>query len=716
MGTEQLSPSRKTKRVYILLLCCGGLLINFLGVHLVRALELPLYLDNIGSALAAALGGFIPGIIVGFFTNMINGIGDLDTIYYGSLTVLIAVFSALYARKGFYDRPSRLPAIIATFALIGGGLGSVLTWMLNGFAFGTGVSTPLAQKIFDHGSMEPFLAQFTADMLIDLLDKTITVLIVFTVLKCLSPAVKELFYFNGWQQTPLSDKEKRKVDSSGLAHRFSLRFKIIFLVALATLGTGVAVATISFIHFRNASIAEQTSLAQGMAKVVSDSFDHDRVDEYIEKGEAADGYLRTMDILQNLMESTDNIEFCYVYRILDNGCQVVFDPDTPGWPGKEAGEMEDFDMAFSDYLDDLLKGREIEPVISDEDYGWLLTVYRPVYDSQGVCQCYACVDINMDHITSTGYQFLARVISLFFAFFIMILTIAIWLAEYNVILPINSMAVTASQFVFNNDEGRNKAINSIENLHIHTGDEIENLYDALVKTTGEMIGNIIQIQKQSETIGKLQNGLILVLADMVESRDQNTGEHVRKTAAYTDIIMRELKKEGIYTDQLTDQFMEDVVNMAPLHDVGKIQVSDAILNKPGKLTSEEFEIMKTHTTAGSEIIASAMSMVSGEDSNYLREAQNLAHYHHEKWDGKGYPKGLEGDGIPLSARIMAVADVFDALVSKRSYKDGFPFEKAMDIIREESGTHFDPNVVNAFINASDEVKAVMNSNMEMYKS
>jgi response regulator RpfG family c-di-GMP phosphodiesterase len=198
---------------------------------------------------------------------------------------------------------------------------------------------------------------------------------------------------------------------------------------------------------------------------------------------------------------------------------------------------------------------------------------------------------------------------------------------------------------------------------------------------------------------------------MVESRDQNTGEHVRKTAAYTGVIMRQLKKDHIYEDQLTDEYIQDVMNSAPLHDVGKIQVPDSILNKPGKLTDEEFAIMKTHTSAGADIITSAMDMVSEGGSTYLKEARNLAKYHHEKWNGMGYPEGLKGEAIPLSARIMAVADVFDALVSKRSYKDGFPFEKAMGIIQEGIGNHFDPNVAGAFIEASDEVRTIMESQM-----
>ena len=710
MDTEHLLAMKRMSRKYTLLLCTAGLLINVLGVRLALGLSIPLFLDNIGSALAAALGGYIPGIIVGFFTNFVNGIGDYTTTYYGCLTALIAVFSAYFARKGWYEQPKRIPLIIAAFALIGGGLGSVLTWLLYGFDFGTGISAPLAKWIYDFEVLNKFWSQFAADMLIDVADKTVTVLSVSLVLKILPQSLKQKFYLNGWQQAPLSEKSKEAMEA-WMPRRRNLRIKIIFLVSLSTLVTAVTVTAISYVNYRSASVDQQIQLAEGVTEVVKKNFEADRVDEFILRGEDAPGYTEAKRAMKHLMDSSENIEFCYVYRITEDGCQVVFDPDSDKLPGMPAGSMVPFDEAFEKYLPDLLAGRYIEPVISNESYGWLLTVYTPVYDKNGVCQCYVGVDINMSHIAVNGYRFLAKVISFFLGFFIIILTCTIWLAEFNVILPINSMAMTASQFAFNTEKSREEAVKSIEQLDIRTNDEIENLYTAMVRTTEDMVENVVQIQKQGEVINKLQNGLIMVLADMVESRDQNTGEHVRKTAAYTDIIMRQLKKDGVYTDQLTDEFMYDVTNMAPLHDVGKIQVPDAILNKPGKLTDEEFEKMKTHTTAGSEIIASAMAMVSENDSRYLKEAMNLAHYHHEKWNGKGYPCGLKGEEIPLSARIMAVADVFDALVSKRSYKDGFPFEKAMDIIQKDSGSHFDPKVGAAFLAASEEVREVMESHM-----
>ena len=144
---------------------------------------------------------------------------------------------------------------------------------------------------------------------------------------------------------------------------------------------------------------------------------------------------------------------------------------------------------------------------------------------------------------------------------------------------------------------------------------------------------------------------------------------------------------------------------APLHDIGKINISDTILNKPGKLTPEEYEIMKTHTTAGKHIMEKAINTVKGE--NYLKEARNMAAYHHEWWDGNGYPEGLKGQVIPLSARVMAVADVFDALTSKRIYKEAMPFEEAIDIIKQESGTHFDPKCVEVFAEAEEEIRLVL---------
>lgn len=199
----------------------------------------------------------------------------------------------------------------------------------------------------------------------------------------------------------------------------------------------------------------------------------------------------------------------------------------------------------------------------------------------------------------------------------------------------------------------------------------------------------------------MQSGIITMMAEIVENRDDNTGGHIRRTAGYVESIARELQKQGSYRDILTDGYINDIIVAAPLHDIGKIHISDAVLNKPGKLTQEEFEIMKTHTTAGQKLLEHAKEELG--ESSYLNTAVEMAAYHHEWWNGGGYPYGISGDEIPLCARIMAVADVFDALTSKRCYKDAMPIEKAYEIIREESGTHFDPVVAEAFLAADIQI-------------
>ncbi|GHU44153.1 two-component system response regulator [Clostridia bacterium] len=217
-----------------------------------------------------------------------------------------------------------------------------------------------------------------------------------------------------------------------------------------------------------------------------------------------------------------------------------------------------------------------------------------------------------------------------------------------------------------------------------------------------------ELERQHRQVMKLKNGLVSVLANIIENRDETTGLHIKRTQRYIELLFDEIQKEKLYTEEIAKWDLDVVIPSAQLHDVGKIAISDLILNKPGKLTNEEFNKIKTHSSEGAliidEIIRETMSE-DGDDS-FLSHAKMFAEFHHEKWDGTGYPEGLTGMDIPLQGRIMAVADVYDALVSERPYKKPFTHEAAVKIIKEGSGQHFDPLIVEAFLAIEDKFEAV----------
>lgn len=342
-----------------------------------------------------------------------------------------------------------------------------------------------------------------------------------------------------------------------------------------------------------------------------------------------------------------------------------------------------------------------------EGYGYMFNSYKVIYDSNGDPVGLLCVEIDVTNIQGDLDHYV-RMIAIFVAVFTTVITIIfVGIAEYFISYPIISLTESADDFIMSigDQESLDKSVEKIKSLNIKSKNEIGELYRTVSRLESEMADQYRDIRQYSENVMRMQDGLIILMADMVENRDSDTGDHIQKTAEYVHIILRGLKRNEYYVDQLSPEYVEYVVKSAPLHDVGKIRISDAVLNKPGKLTPEEYEIMKTHATAGKEIIEKAISTVEGE--NYLTEALNMAAYHHERWDGKGYPEGLKGEEIPLSARVMAVADVFDALTSTRVYKPAFPLEEALKIIEEGKGTQFDPKCVEVFLEALPDIKNVL---------
>ncbi len=219
--------------------------------------------------------------------------------------------------------------------------------------------------------------------------------------------------------------------------------------------------------------------------------------------------------------------------------------------------------------------------------------------------------------------------------------------------------------------------------------------------------NLVLEDRVTQALEQLKSShmaIVFALSKLAESRDPETGDHLERLREYCKVLGEGLRSREPYQELITDDFLEELYDASPLHDIGKVGIPDSVLLKPGKLTDEEFEIMKSHSVIGAETLREVQRRY--RDNKIVAMGIEIARSHHEKWNGRGYPDGLTGEEIPLSARILALADVYDALTSKRVYKPAFSHEKARDIIMGDSGTHFAPDVVEVFVENQDKFVAI----------
>ena len=214
-----------------------------------------------------------------------------------------------------------------------------------------------------------------------------------------------------------------------------------------------------------------------------------------------------------------------------------------------------------------------------------------------------------------------------------------------------------------------------------------------------------EVRRRTQEVVAVQDATILAMASLAEARDNETGNHLLRIQHYIRVLARKLQKHPRFANFLNDETIDLLAKSAPLHDIGKVGIPDRILLKPGPLNAEEFEIMKTHTILGRDAILAAEKQLTTTTS-FLRFAREIAYYHQERWDGSGYPEGLSGHNIPISARLMAVADTYDTLVSRRLYKPALPHEQVVAQIREGRGVLFDPDIVDAFLDIADEIQVI----------
>jgi putative two-component system response regulator len=234
----------------------------------------------------------------------------------------------------------------------------------------------------------------------------------------------------------------------------------------------------------------------------------------------------------------------------------------------------------------------------------------------------------------------------------------------------------------------------------------EDLEQLVVERTHQILEQSEELMRQKQEVIVAQGATITAFCSLAEARDNETGNHIRRTQHYVKTLAEQLRDHHRFRDQLNDEVIQLLFKSAPMHDIGKVAIPDVILHKPGKFDPEEWAEMQRHCEYGRNAIAQAEVELGQERSQFLRYAREIAYCHHEKWDGSGYPQGLKGEDIPLSARLMAVADVYDALISERVYKPAYPHEQAMAMILEGRGTHFDPDMVDALMEIAPSFKAI----------
>ncbi len=684
----------------------GGIIVNVIVGVIVCKLDLPLYLDTIGTIGVSAVCGLFPGILVGVLTNFICSLFNPYAIYYMSISAIIAFITAIFVHEKLFEKSRWYKLLFpALLAVISGGLSTMYQWTLlgeNQFHY----ATDTASAITAATGWNMVLTSAFVNIALNFVDKSLATVIVCAVGYFIPREYVKKLWDSGWKQRPLTPEEIKNNKATLQEGEYSVRFKMALMLGTAAVTVTLIMGWISVSQYIENARMEAEESAVLMSNYVSEFVSTDNVENFLKKGETSKDYADVEQQFEDICESTLQIENIYVVKPREDGFYCVIGHSN-GDVEFKSGEKMVVSESMKEQLDAFLAGDEIEPLVVTENFSWKLTSFKPIKNTKGITVAYACTDVTLDYFSGYFMRFVVKVIMIFSGFLALILVFAIWMSETYLVHPINSMASWTDEFVTHSKDQveMDQAVKELREIEIATHDELEWLYRSLCRMAVDTSNHMRDINYFADATVKMQNGLIITMADMVENRDSDTGAHVQKTAAYVEIIAKSLRKNEYYLEKVTPKFISDAVMSAPLHDVGKIMISDMILNKPGKLTDEEYEIMKSHTTHGKEIMEKAIATVEGE--SYLKEARNMAAYHHERWDGKGYPEGLRGEVIPLSARIMSVADVFDALTSRRVYKPAFPLEKALEIIQEGSGTQFDPKCVDAFLDALPEVKQVL---------
>ncbi len=542
-------------------LALAGLLLNLFLTRLVTVLHAPLYLDTVGSIVVGALAGPLPGMAVAFLSNVVRALADPITQYYGVLAVLIALCAACFSARGWLRSKAGCAAAAVCFLCIGGVMGSGLTWLLYG-GMGEGISAPYAQWLYTRG-LSVFWAQFLADVVIDTVDKFLTMLLVYQFLRHYPRRLYDCF--------PLSylydrdDEAQHQVWCRQRSHYrvHSVHTRVVSLLALSVLALGTLSTTVGVLYYQRAERQQYIIKASDAARQAAQLIDSRRVAAYLEQGRNAEGYVETEQKLYALYRNTTNLSYLYVYQVREDGNHVVFDLDTSKIPGDKPGARIDFDPDFVKYRPQMLLGAYIPPVLSHSKYGWLITAYYPIRNDLGTTVAYACADIATMQYVRGILSYIIQLIGVQFTVCMLILALTIQLVRRRVVDPINTIVQQSIAFDSMNPERWLTSAQWLERVPVTTGDEIETLYQTVCKVEENVAQNMIRI-RQSEEIERTNR-------ELEEAIRRADGENAAKTEFYSRMShdMRTPMNAIIGLVKLSEQEKEISVLQDNLHKIGE---------------------------------------------------------------------------------------------------------------------------------------------------
>ena len=637
METTETKPNEASVRpanirvsaVRALIVVCG-IGINVGLAKLVYDLQLPLYLDTVGTVLVAWECGPLLGILTALASNIACGFFSELSIYYAIVNILVAVSAAWMFYLNIFRRRGGVLVYVTVLAVVGSVFGTLVEWALNSGP-GSPFADTAATQLTEHAGVSRLLGTLLVSFGMNFVDKAVSSALSWLLTRLVPGWVRS----NAWEQNlrlNLRAEEKGLGDVLRNKGRSSRHRRLLVLLVVEALALAGVTAWISVTLYTSNAREARVATATGAAQLAAGSVDADRVSEYIELGFDAQGYTETREQLRKIWQNTPFLKYVYVYQILDDGCQVVFDVSPEDEEGSLPGDMVDFDETFLPLLPTLHAGGRIDPIESNDSYGWLLTAYEPIYNGAGRCTAYAGADISMEDLRAYVSDFLLRIVLISSAFLVFSLVLGLWLSS-----------------------------------NYHMLDDWELLLE----------------RRRKDKL--LIREIVEAFARVIDMKDKYTNGHSLRVARYTAMLARELGCD--------EETVEQYYNIALLHDIGKIGIPEEVLNKQGKLTDEEFHTIQSHTVLGEAAL---------KDISIMPELAIGAGDHHERPDGKGYPRGLKGDQIPRVAQIIAVADCFDAMYSKRPYRDRMNFDKVVSIIRDCAGTQLTADVVEAFLRLAEQ--------------